>query len=224
MSKPSKQSNRNSKMISKKKDYGDMAPNISSLSTKRKRSSIRTDAQLKLLKSKAPASHLNYVELSLAWESLSTKLNEIGPPCHSASGWRKLWANQKAKSKRQMTSSECNDEVKQCYSHCYNCIDFSDEKEFCQQEVLETVDSVSKTDESIKTIPTVIKQLEVPVEMCGRSGDETARDERTLIELSKKVDTVVNQQTTLIEQQNTLIEQQKLLFETVQKLSNASKH
>lgn len=88
-------------------------PNTSSLSKKRKISARRTDAQSNLLKSMAPTSDLNYVDLTLAWTSLSEKLNEIGPPQHPTSSWRKLWTSHKAKCKKRMTASECNDEVKQ---------------------------------------------------------------------------------------------------------------
>lgn len=89
--------------------------------------------------------------------------------------------------------------------------EFSDQKEFRQQEPSPLFDPFNKSDESIDSIPEVVEQHKLPL-ICGEDTN------RTLIELSKKVDTVIDQQTTLIEQQTTLIEQQKVLNQTVQKL------
>lgn len=86
---------------------------ISAPSKRQKRSSRRTDDQYKLLKLNVPASNPSSVDQTLAWKNLSKQLNELGPPCHSTSGWRKLWTSHKAKAKRKMTASDCKEKIEQ---------------------------------------------------------------------------------------------------------------
>lgn len=75
--------------------------NIDSSSTKRKRSSRRTDAQFDVLKSNVPEKTQSTSLKTKAWQVLAGRLNTMGHPIHVWSDWRRLWCDYKARNKRQ---------------------------------------------------------------------------------------------------------------------------
>lgn len=86
--------------------------NIHSLNPKKIRSTRRTDAQFDLLKSNAPEKSQSHSEKIDAWRALSVKLNEIGPPIHNWSDWRKIWIDFKSRDKRRRNGNSVDGKIK----------------------------------------------------------------------------------------------------------------
>lgn len=62
---------------------------------------------------------LDKTTYDLLWEVLAANLNDIGPPDHTASKWRRIWSAHKnnMKRKRLAESSESDTEVPVSISH-----------------------------------------------------------------------------------------------------------
>lgn len=63
----------------------------------KERMAPRTEKQLEMLKAYAPSKTLTTKEKSAAWERLTKKLNNIGPPMHEWTTWRTVWNSYIAK-------------------------------------------------------------------------------------------------------------------------------
>lgn len=132
----------------------------------------------------------------LLWENLAANLNDIGPPDHTVSEWRRIWSVHKhnKKRKRLVESSESDTEVPASISH------LGDLKLPCDLF----------DDLSLNTY--ILDQPSCSVSVADENGPSKLAEKLDIIignqaKLSMKMDVVIGNQTIMIANQTVIIQE-----------------